>query len=92
MTPGPRSAAPSQAELGRLRWRCRRGMRELDVLLERYVDEQFCAACDDDQAAFTRLLDTEDTIIYAYCLGQAAPPEHLKGVIQQITAKSPAGR
>jgi len=28
-------------ELGKLRWRCRRGMKELDVLLARYVDERF---------------------------------------------------
>jgi succinate dehydrogenase flavin-adding protein (antitoxin of CptAB toxin-antitoxin module) len=27
-------------DLGKLRWRCRRGMRELDVLLTRYVNER----------------------------------------------------
>ncbi len=80
------------AELGRLRWRCRRGMRELDVLLERYVDEQFCAASRADQEAFRQLLDTQDTIIYAYCLGREAPPAHLAGVIERITANSSAGR
>ena len=30
-------------QLGRLRWRCRRGMKELDILLARYVDERFAA-------------------------------------------------
>ena len=61
-------------ELGRLRWRCRRGMKELDLLLTRYVDEQFCEAPPAHQEAFRRLLDAQDTAIYAYCLGQEAPP------------------
>ena len=82
----------SGPELGRLRWRCRRGMRELDVLLERYVDEQFRHASADDQAAFKDLLDTQDTIIYAYCLGRELPPQRWAGLIERITAKPPAGR
>jgi antitoxin CptB len=86
------SAVPSRIELGRLRWRCRRGMRELDVLLERYVDEQFCAASPADQEAFRALLDTQDTIIYAYCLGRELPPEALAGVIRQITSNPAKGR
>jgi antitoxin CptB len=31
-------------EIGKLRWRCRRGMRELDVLLSRYLDEEYRTA------------------------------------------------
>ncbi len=38
-----------------LRWRCRRGMKELDVLLARYVDERFCAASPAEQEAFRAL-------------------------------------
>ncbi|MDP9084170.1 MAG: succinate dehydrogenase assembly factor 2 [Pseudomonadota bacterium] len=91
MTAG-RKLPPSRAELGRLRWRCRRGLRELDVLLERYVDEQFCAASAADQEAFRQLLDTHDTVIYDYCLGREAPPERLAGVIERLTAGSSAAR
>jgi antitoxin CptB len=74
-------------ELGRLRWRCRRGMKELDLLLTRYVDEQFCDAPPAHQEAFRRLLDTEDSAIYAYCLGREAPPtDLLAALIERITA------
>jgi len=38
------AAATDPGELGKLRWRCRRGMKELDVLLARYMDERFCSA------------------------------------------------
>ena len=32
------------AGMGKLRWRCRRGMKELDILLARYMDERFRSA------------------------------------------------
>ena len=83
---------PPAAELGKLRWRCRRGMRELDVLLERYVELHFCQASSADQDAFRQLLDTQDTVIYAYCLGVESPPARFAGLIERITANPAAGR
>ena len=71
---------------GRLRWRCRRGMKELDFLLSRYLDERFRAAAPQEQDAFRRLLESPDPEIYAYCLGQERPPELLAVVIERITA------
>ena len=74
------------AELGKLRWRCRRGMKELDILLARYVDERFCNASSLEQDAFRRLLDTQDTDLYAYCLGSERPPREFATLIERITA------
>jgi antitoxin CptB len=79
-------------DMGRLRWRCRRGMKELDVLLTRYMDERFCSAPQEEQAAFRRLLEAQDPLIYAYCLGHERPPQDLSALIKRITAASPAGR
>ncbi len=73
-------------ELGKLRWRCRRGMKELDVLLSRYVDERFCGASNAERAAFRQLLDTQDTVLYAYCMGLERPPPGLAALIERITA------
>jgi len=80
------------ADVGKLRWRCRRGMKELDILLTRYVDERYGAAPPQEQQAFRRLLETQDPVIYAYCLGQEPPPAHLAALIERITANSPAER
>ena len=80
------------ADTGKLRWRCRRGMKELDILLTRYVDERYGAASAEEQQAFEHLLETQDPVIYAYCLGQERPPEHLAVLIARITANPPAGR
>jgi antitoxin CptB len=82
--------APSPAaELGKLRWRCRRGMKELDVLLARYVDERFCSASNVEQQAFRRLLETQDTVLHAYCLGSQRPPPEFAALIERITANPP---
>ena len=79
-------------ELGKLRWRCRRGMKELDVLLARYVDERFCSASNAEQEAFRRLLDTQDPVLYGYCLGSVPPPPRFAPLIERITAASVADR
>jgi antitoxin CptB len=69
----------------RLRWRCRRGMKELDVLLERFLDTQYDAASESRQRAFMALLDMEDPDLYACLLGQqAAPTAELNDVIRSI--------
>jgi antitoxin CptB len=73
-------------DLGKLRWRCRRGMKELDVLLARYVDERFCGASSLEQEAFKRLLETQDAVLYDYCLGSERPPPEFAALIERITA------
>ncbi len=79
-------------ELGRLRWRCRRGMKELDLLLSRYVDIHYGAASPADREAFHELLEAPDPLIYAYCMGRAAPPTPvLRALIARITS-NPGGQ
>jgi antitoxin CptB len=87
-----RGPAAERKDLGRLRWRCRRGMKELDILLERYVDERFRSASSAEQEAFRQLLDTQDIILYAYCLGSERPPPAFAALIERITANSSADR
>jgi antitoxin CptB len=82
---------PSTAiqELGRLRWRCRRGMKELDLLLTRYVEEEYGRASPAVRRAFLELLEAPDPVIYAYCMGQAHPPTPiLSAVIERITSNA----
>jgi antitoxin CptB len=61
-------------------------MKELDELLTRYVDERFAAAPLQERQAFEALLDVQDPVIYAYCLGQLPVPAHFKSLIPLITA------
>lgn len=53
----------------KLKWACRRGMLELDVLLEPFVDEAYDALSNDDKASFQRLLACEDPDLFAWFMG-----------------------
>ncbi|MCC5857415.1 MAG: succinate dehydrogenase assembly factor 2 [Ectothiorhodospiraceae bacterium] len=53
-------------ELSRLRWRCRRGMRELDLLLERFLDGGYQQLSEAEQADFDRLLDCQDDVLFGW--------------------------
>ena len=57
------------AELTRLRWRCRRGMRELDQLFERWLDKEWRQSSAEERAMFVRLLDSEDDRLWRWFLG-----------------------
>lgn len=59
----------SDGELKALRWRCRRGMRELDQLFERWLDRRWEQASDAERAVFRRLLETEDDRLWRSVLG-----------------------
>ena len=63
------------SSVARLRWRCRRGMRELDVLLERYLQERYPSAPTPEQQAFEALLDLPDPQLFAYLMGREVPTD-----------------
>ncbi len=56
-----------------LRWRCRRGMREVELLLEAYLDENHGALPEGERRVFDRLLDCPDPELMAYFYGHAIP-------------------
>lgn len=66
---------PDQIELKRLRWRCRRGMRELDRLFDRYLDTRWVAASDEERGLFLRILDTEDDKLWRWFMGYEDCPD-----------------
>ena len=71
--------------MARLRWRCRRGMRELDMLLLGYVERYYPSAESAEQAAFRRLLTLPDPEILALLTGRArADDEHLALIVERL--------
>lgn len=63
--------ASNEARLKRLRWRCRRGTRELDALLGGWLDRHAAAP---DLDAFDALLDQQDPDLWDWLMGHAEPP------------------
>ena len=70
-----RRVAPTSADLARLRWRCRRGMHELDGVLESFVQGELAMLNADDFSLFERILDLPDPELLAYLLGRSAPAD-----------------
>ena len=79
-------------ELSRLRWRCRRGMRELDVLLLRYLERRLPRAGPDERDAFASLLDLPDPELFGYLAGRrprAAADPMIEHVVARIRSNEP---
>jgi len=60
---------------GRVRWRCRRGMRELDVLLGRWLEHRWPEAGEGMRADFAALLELPDPQLAAWLLQGERPPD-----------------
>lgn len=58
------------SEISRLRWLCRRGMKELDVVLTGYLEKQYADASDQDRQAFKALLEMPDPDLFALLVGR----------------------
>ena len=67
-----------------LRWRQRRGMKELDVLLEHYFRRHHETAAPGEKAAFERLLEHEDPEIWLWVVGQETVPAEFANVIAAL--------
>jgi len=69
------SAADAQSELDwrRMLWRCRRGMKELDIILERYARSAHGKAGPAERCAFAALLELPDPELAGYLFGHDTP-------------------
>ena len=87
---GTPARSPSEVNLARLRWRCRRGMRELDVLLTRYLDRVWPTASPAERDAFLQLVELQDPDLFGYLVGRTPPVEEsLRAVVACIRRLEP---
>jgi len=76
-------------EQSRLRWCCRRGMRELDQLLGWYLDERYEKVDDAAKAAFSTLLDQQDPELWNWLSGQVTPPHTgWQSIVDEIRSRN----
>ena len=71
-----------QKRLSRLKWACRRGMLELDVLFMPFVEDAFDELSYEDKELFERLLTCDDPDLWAWIMGheECKDPELLRMV------------
>ena len=75
------------ADLDRIRWRCRRGLLELDLILKRFLEVHFDQLDARQRELFDQLLDQPDNDLLDWALGLGEPddPRYLP-VVQLLRA------
>ena len=80
-------ASGAEKEIERLRWQCRRGMLELDLLLNRFLESAYADLSVQQRTDFVRLLGYQDQIIYDWLMSQAVPADPaLRDLVARIQA------
>lgn len=78
------TANPSR-EFSRLSWQCRRGLLELDLLLQGFMDHCYTELSHTDKRAFETLLKSPDQLLLDYLLGGTIPfDKDVANVVKQI--------
>lgn len=63
------------ADFDRIRWRCRRGLLELDLILKRFLDVHFDRLDARQRELFNELLDQPDNDLLDWALGRGEPDD-----------------
>ena len=71
----------------RIRWACRRGMLELDLLLQRFLETDYPSLSPSEVALFAALLTSPDPELLAWFMGYArCPNSSLRPMIERVRA------
>ena len=78
------AAALDAHRLARVRWRCRRGMLENDLILARFLDRRGNDLTEPEVAALDRLLDLPDNDLWDVLCGRAAAEPALAPLLAEL--------
>ena len=67
------------SELDRIRWRCRRGLLELDLVLARFLEQRLATLSATELDAMSSLLQRSDHDLWDLVAGRQAPPAGPEG-------------
>jgi len=75
---------PEQVD-SKLRWRCRRGMLELDILLNGFLDKHYVNLSIQQKEVLNQLLDYPDQLLFDLFLGHMQSSDnHVSDLVQTI--------
>lgn len=76
-------------DAGRMLWRCRRGMLELDIVLRVFVEQCYAQLAEDEAEAFIRLLELEDNDLWDLVTGRMTLDDALqRKVLERLKKQS----
>lgn len=76
--------------LDRLRWRCRRGLLELELLLAPFVAAELTGLPEPLLEQFELLLEFDDVDVHEWLLGRGTPPDEVADIVAEIQGRHPA--
>ena len=75
----------------RLLWRCRRGIQELDIRFQRFIDQHYDQLSLEERHTLDMLLDQADPVILSWITGTSEPPTNefnqIISLIRDTTSK-----
>jgi succinate dehydrogenase flavin-adding protein (antitoxin of CptAB toxin-antitoxin module) len=71
-------------DLDRIRWRCRRGLLELDLILERFLERRLGALDAEQLQAFGELLEETDNDLLELAMGRREPGPRHRELIEML--------
>ena len=78
-----------QLDAKQLVWRCRRGVRELDVLFNRFLDSEYDNLSSAEKLDFQRLLEVQDPVIMDWLFEKYdAEDEGIAAIVQRLKVLS----
>lgn len=78
------------SELNRVRWRCRRGLLELDLVLSSFVRNCYSDLSVEQQQAFRELLDYPDPELWDLVCARAEPASKAQSEVMEVLRRAPA--
>jgi antitoxin CptB len=76
------------ADKERLRWRCRRGLLELDIVLNRFIEARYATLNGPQRAAFNALLDAPDTELWDMIIGRKETADPAERELLELLGKA----
>ena len=76
-------------ELARMRWKCRRGMLELDLLFRDFLDNGYGQLDETQRKLFDQLLDYPDAVLLEWLMGRIRPTDKdVEQLVNKIRASA----
>ena len=79
------SGTVSETEINRMRWASRRGMLELDLVLEPFVAARYAELDEQDRQRFQRLMSCEDQDLFVWFMQRQKPEDReLQAIVDKV--------
>ncbi len=83
----PESCFSDPVYIERVRWRCRRGLLELDIVLGRFIEQRYPSLDNEQRVVFDELLDLADNDLWDLITGKKEPTlAHSREVLDWLKA------